>query len=247
MFINAEGISDKGLRRSNNEDHILLGDELFTDNHLQKQFDAICSHAIFAVADGIGGHRAGEIASAEVLKGLYRFTEQLPAGLSVEEIKIAFFKWIRSIHEHLKKMSGENPSYEGMGTTLTGIYYYYGKFYLFHAGDSRLYLFRNYALKQLTTDHTLAWLTNDPTIPSNYIANSVGGGKTPFIDFHDITSILNAGDKLIICSDGLTDMLKDKEFEQMLPDKDIKKIMEAVYEKGARDNTSILLLSIIET
>lgn len=247
MLIKAEGISDKGLRRSNNEDHILLDDQIFTDNHLKKQFDGKSSQAIFAVADGIGGHRAGEIASEEVLRNLFRFIEQLPADLSVEEIKSEFVKWIKTVHEHLQKMSAENPSYEGMGTTLTGVYYYYGKFCFFHTGDSRLYLFHNNILKQLTTDHTLAWLTNDPTIPSNYIANSVGGGKTPFIDFYDITQDLNAGDKLIICSDGLTDMLKDSELEEILPDNNINKIMEAVYEKGARDNTSILLLSIVET
>lgn len=246
MFIKAEGISDKGLRRSNNEDHILLDDELFTDNQLMKKFDASTSHAIFAVADGIGGHRAGEVASEEVLRDLFRFSTQLPADLSVEKVKSEFFKWIKSVHDHLQQMGAENPSYEGMGTTLTGVYYYYGKFYCFHAGDSRLYLFRNNILKQLTTDHTLAWLTNDPTIPSNYIANSVGGGKTPFIDFQDITSDLNAGDKLLICSDGLTDMLKDNELEQILTDNDIKKIMEAVYEKGARDNTSILLMTVSE-
>ncbi|MBW6480188.1 MAG: protein phosphatase 2C domain-containing protein [Bacteroidales bacterium] len=247
MFIKAEAISDKGLRRSNNEDHILLDDELFTDNYLQKQFDSGTLHAVFAVADGIGGHRAGEIASKEVLKDLFRFTEQLPSGLTVEEIRSEFINWIRSIHENLKKMSVENPAYEGMGTTLTGAYFYYGNIYVFHAGDSRLYLFRNNTLKQLTTDHTLAWLTNDTTIPSNYIANSVGGGKTPFIDFHDITPVLNAGDKLMICSDGLTDMLKDKDLEQMLAHNDIKNILKEVYEKGARDNTSILLLSIIES
>ncbi len=246
MLLKVEAISDKGLRRSNNEDHILLDDELFTDNYLKKQFDAGTSRAVFAVADGIGGHRAGEIASEEVLKELFRYTEKLPDKLSFEDIKTGFYKWIRSIHEHLQKMSIENPAYEGMGTTLTGVYYNYGKFFCFHAGDSRMYLLRNNTLKQLTTDHTLAWLTNDPYIPSNYIANSVGGGKTPFIDVHDITSILNAGDKLLICSDGLTDMLEDKELEQILPDSNIKKIMEAVYEKGARDNTSILLISIIE-
>lgn len=245
MIIKAEGICDKGLRRSNNEDHILLGDELFTDNYFQEQFDEKTSFAIFAVADGIGGHRAGEIASEEVLKGLFRFTEQLPGDLLFEEIKSEFIKWIRSIHEHLKKMSIENPSYEGMGTTLTGVYYYYGKFFCFHAGDSRLYLFRNNTLKQITTDHTLSWLTNDPAIPSNYIANCVGAGKTPFIDVHDITSILKEGDKLMICSDGLTDMLKDIELEKLMPDSDIGKIMEAVYEKGARDNTSIVLLSLL--
>jgi protein phosphatase len=247
MLIKAEGISDKGLRRSNNEDHILLDDQLFTDNYLKKQFDSESSHAIFAVADGIGGHRAGEIASEEVLRVLSRFTEQIPAGLSVEEIKTEFYKWIKGAHEHLKRMGIENPSYDGMGTTLTGVYYYFGKFCFFHAGDSRLYLFRNNVLKQLTTDHTLAWLTNDPTIPSNYIANSVGGGKMPFIDFQDITPDVNAGDKLMICSDGVTDMLKDGELEQILSDNNIKKIIEAVYEKGARDNTSILLLSIVET
>jgi PPM family protein phosphatase len=246
MFIKAEAISDKGLRRSNNEDHILLDDDLFTDSYLKKQFDSGTSHTVFAVADGIGGHRAGEIASEEVLKDLFRFIEQLPSGLTVDEIRSEFLNWIRNIHEHLKKLSVENPAYEGMGTTLTGVYFYYGKYYVFHAGDSRLYLFRNNTLKQLTTDHTLAWLTNDPTIPSNYIANSVGGGKTPFIDFHDITPILKTGDKLLICSDGLTDMLNDRDLEKLLAHKEIKNIMEAVYEKGARDNTSILLLSVVE-
>lgn len=245
MIIKAEGICDKGLRRSNNEDHILLDDELFSDNFRQVQFDESTSTAIFAVADGIGGHRAGEIASEEVLKGLSNFTEQLPAGLSFEEMKSAFSKWIRNVHEHLKKMSVENPSFEGMGTTLTGVYFYYGIFYAFHAGDSRLYLYRNKSLKQLTVDHTLAWLTNDPAIPSNYIANCVGGGKTPFIDFNEITPTPVAGDKLMICSDGLTDMLKDKLLEELLNENDIQKIIDAVYEKGAKDNTSILLLSVI--
>ncbi len=244
MLFTAEAISDKGLRRTNNEDHVLIDDKLFTDDYIKKEFNENTSFAVFAVADGIGGHKAGEVASEEVLKDLSRFTEQLPPNLSYEDIKAGFVKWIRNIHEHLQIMSSGNPSFEGMGTTLTGIFYYHGKYFSFHAGDSRLYLYRYPDLKQLTIDHTLAWFTNDPAIPSNYIANSIGGGKTPFIDVKDITSSLKPNDKLLICSDGLTDMLNDEKIEKLLPENDIKRMMEEVYLQGARDNTSIILLTI---
>ena len=245
MNLKVEGISDKGLRRSQNEDHILLDDQLFTDDYRKVSFDYNTLQAIFAVADGIGGHRAGEVASEEVLKDLFRFTEQFPSGLEFEEVKAEFSRWIKSSHDHLNKMSVENPAFEGMGTTLTGVFYYSGKFISFHTGDSRLYHFSKGKLKQLTTDHTLAWLTNDSTIPSNYIANSVGGGKIPFIDVHDLTDILKSGDILIICSDGLTDMITDEELMILLMKPDVKKIIQQVYEKGARDNVSLLTLEIM--
>ncbi|MFN2394404.1 MAG: PP2C family serine/threonine-protein phosphatase [Bacteroidales bacterium] len=245
MYLKVAGISDKGIRRSQNEDHILLDDQLFTDDFREVSFKDNTLQAVFAVADGIGGHRAGEVASEEVLKDLFRFTEQFSNDLEFEEVKAEFSRWIKSTHEHLNKMSVENPSYEGMGTTLTGVFYYSAKFISFHTGDSRLYIFSKGKLKQLTTDHTLAWLTNDPTIPSNYIANSVGGGKIPFVDVHDLTSILKTGDLLLICSDGLTDMITDGELEQLLVKPDARKIIEQVYEKGARDNVSLLTMEIL--
>ncbi len=245
MYLKVAGISDKGLRRSQNEDHILLDDELFTNDYRKASFDNKTIQAVFAVADGIGGHRAGEVASEEVLTDLFRFTEQLSKGLDFEDVKAEFSRWIRSTHEHLNKMSVENSSYEGMGTTLTGVFCYSDKFISFHAGDSRLYHFSKGKLKQLTTDHTLAWLTNDFAIPSNYIANSIGGGKIPFVDVHDLTSIIKTGDMLLLCSDGLTDMITDEELESLLMEPDAQKIVKQVYEKGARDNVSFLIMEIM--
>lgn len=244
MIFTAEGISDKGLKRGHNEDHLLMDDQLFTDDIFSKEFNEKTQRAVFAVADGMGGHKAGEVASLEVLKNLFGFTESLPQDADYEKIREKFDIWIGDVHAHLKRMSDENSEYRGMGTTLTGLLYYHGSFFWFHAGDSRLYIFHKGKLRQLTTDHTLAWMTNDPTIPSNYIANSIGGGKKPFLDMENLKEPLESSDILLLCSDGLSDMLSKKELEDLLVNPDLQKIMEKAYEKGARDNISLMLVKI---
>ncbi|TVQ90696.1 MAG: serine/threonine-protein phosphatase [Bacteroidetes bacterium] len=244
MIFTVEGISDKGLKRWHNEDHLLLDDNLFTDDYFFKEFNANTQRAVFAVADGMGGHKAGEVASLEVLKSLFNFSESLPEKAYYDFIRQKFNNWIIDAHMDLKRMSDENSEYRGMGTTLTGLLYYNGAFFWFHAGDSRLYIFHKGKLRQLTTDHTLAWMTNDPTIPSNYIANSIGGGKKPFLDMEKLDDPIEPSDMLLLCSDGLSDMLSKKELEDLLINPDLQKIMEKAYEKGARDNISLLLVKI---
>ena len=241
MIITAQAISDKGLVRPKNEDHILVQDRVFTDDHLRSEFpdDRVL---VFAVADGLGGHPAGDVASRETLRHLHAFVKDLSGNLDAEDVLASFEEWVAAVHDHLIQMGKEDAGYMGMGTTVCGLLWYDGDMLWFHAGDSRLYHFGNGDLKQVTADHSQAALMNDPTIPSSAIANCIGPGKTPYIDTGKIED-LSTDDSLLLCSDGLSDMLNDTEIQSLMKEPDVTQMAEKAKKNGGLDNISAITIT----
>ena len=132
-----------------------------------------------------------------------------------------------------------------MGTTLVGIVYYYGDFYSLNCGDSRLYRWREGELKQLTTDHSLNNMLGSEKHTS-IITNCIGGGcSTSYIDLVKITDDVQLGDRYMLCSDGLTDMISDRHLARLLADDaDANTLCNAAIAEGGFDNVSCCLILI---
>lgn len=248
-------ITDKGTVRKTNEDSLLCNGEIinFRDHYespevisLEVQGDAVC----FSVADGMGGHEAGEIASRLTLEKL---AEQIKKnGVYLLNETEMLKSVIEKIHVEITEI-GSKSGKKGMGTTLVGAIFNNNEFIVFNVGDSRLYTFRDGYLAQKTRDHSLAEQMGG-SVPKNYITSSIGGGiKNITIDIYEFTGKVKADDLILICSDGLTDIDMDKhydEIESLIQNniKDLKKLNSELLafslSNGSSDNVSIITIKI---
>ena len=131
-----------------------------------------------------------------------------------------------------------------MGCTLTGIVWHYGKIWLINAGDSRSYRFREGILRQLTTDETERGMSGNPE-DSKLLLNCIGGGAEGHLRIEDLDGKILEGDKILICSDGLSDMVPDAEIESIIGDGgNIVDLMRRACENGGYDNISIILAGV---
>ena len=145
-----------GCVRSNNEDMVLAFDKLLRSDAYKTEFmTENTDRFIVAIADGMGGHNAGEVASEEVLSNLKFFINDLPHGLTPGEMNEMMAEWIDTINKKVNSHGLMDPSKLEMGTTLVGVLYFCGHYYWMNCGDSRLYRLRDGQLTQLTTDHSL--------------------------------------------------------------------------------------------
>lgn len=239
MKITVTSRTHVGKVRSNNEDSLLIREPY-----------------LFAVADGMGGYAAGEIASRATLKafeiGTYKLRHQKDAD--AEQILADAFD---KANEHIYLMAGRNQAYAGMGTTLTALYLPGDSTaYAAHVGDSRLYLYRNGTLSQVTHDHSYVAdlvakgkLTDKEAFShpqKNMLLQAIG------VEEHIRTDIihfaLEAGDILLLCSDGLTDMLHDCEIADILQHNDLvvaaDTLIAEALANGGRDNVSFIMISL---
>jgi protein phosphatase len=249
MYIKSDLNCNIGSVRPNNEDIILFGGELFRDQTQILDF-AIAEKPPFAVAvaDGMGGHNGGEIASEYAAQFFFDFVSELPDGLSAEEITEKIKGWTQIAHRGLLSQSMQNPELDGMGTTFCGMLFYEKLVLAINIGDSRLYRFRNSILRQISTDHSMQQLTRDQSLPSNQIYNSLGAGDSAFVEVKDLTGLLYDDDIFLICSDGLSDLITDEEIEQILSaEPTAEKLVEAAKNAGGKDNVSVVLLKIKES
>lgn len=226
-----------GMVRSNNEDSFLVREPY-----------------LFVVADGMGGHAAGEIASRATLKAFEAATHELRVGFEGDAsnvLKDAFLK----ANEHVYKMAISNPDYEGMGTTMTALYLQQDNTaYVAHIGDSRMYLFRHGVLMQVTQDHTyVIKLLEERKITREEAQNHPkrhmlmrAMGVEENIEFDVIPFTVEAGDRLLLCTDGLSDMLTEMEMTTVLEQEDLEAVGDALIEKalakGGRDNVTLVLV-----
>ncbi len=236
-----------GCIRSNNEDMILVWDHFIRNDNYRTEIcpDSIGRFAI-ALADGMGGHNAGEVASEETLSNLHFFLNDMPAGLSAGDMNEMMFEWLKSINSIIESRGVNNPSMSEMGTTLVGIIYYEHKFYWLNCGDSRLYRFRDGVLKQISTDHSLNSMTGTKK-HSNIITNCIGAGcRSSYIDMYEFTNDIHVGDTFIVCSDGLNDMIPDSEIEQLaVKGSDANVFCQAAVEAGGYDNVSVCVIKVV--
>ena len=228
-----------GRVRKNNEDSLLL----------ERPY-------LFAIADGMGGYNAGEIASKLALDKLKAEKDDLygKAGFALVS---KLYQVMRDINNEVYDKARTGSSFEGMGTTLSGIYFTgAGKGYVFNVGDSRVYLLRNHKLEQITRDHSLVAemvehgkLTREEAFnhpQKNMLTRGIGveedvNGDVFVVDVYE-------DDIILLCSDGLTDMLHDKEIEERLLVSDTEDaadaLLSAALEKGGRDNISFIILKL---
>jgi len=246
MKLKVSAVSDLGCVRSNNEDMILVVDQLIRDSSGEIECTTGTRNFWIAVADGMGGHNAGEVASEFVLREMAAFVETIPANLNAEDLKNVMNALVKDIHAQLNQMGVTQQAAKGLGTTFCGLLFYQEEVYSINIGDSRLYRFRGNCLVQLTRDHTLRNMLNDMSVPVNQIANSFGGGMEKiFIDFEDHTDRLFSNDLLLLCTDGLNGELTDDEIENALEENSgCSELVNGAKEKGGRDNISCVTIKI---
>ncbi len=249
--IEAWGATDVGLKRRLNEDVFLL------------DVDA----GVYLVADGMGGHAAGEVASREASdeiarafrSGISDADETWPEHWDSSRSAIAN-KIVDSIvagHHRVTMAMNNDAELKGMGTTVVVAAHQYGdsKLVFCHVGDSRAYRYRDGVLEVLTNDHswvheqvTAGFLTEEAarTHPlKNVVTQALGGSSEPRVDVLE-TEIMD-GDLYLLCSDGLNSMLTDAEIATVLSeggalDVRCQRLIEAANERGGNDNISVVLL-----
>jgi serine/threonine protein phosphatase PrpC len=246
MNYKVSAVSDVGCVRTNNEDMILVLDQLIRDSNCEMAFTSGARNGWIAVADGMGGHNAGEVASEFVLRELAAFVDTMPANLDADEVKTVIDALVKDIHTQLNHLGASEQAAKGLGTTFCGLLFYREEIYSVNIGDSRLYRFRGNLLAQLTHDHSLRNMMNDPSIPANQIANSFGGGSARiFIDFENLTDRLFPNDILLLCTDGLNTELSDEEIDTALEQQSgCSELVNLAKAKGGRDNISCVLISL---
>ncbi len=224
-------------------------------------------HGIFLVADGMGGENYGEVASRlaseKFFQSILTFIEDEEATIPFEHNENEHY-FIRALHYAAEAaniavidFAAENKSHKGMGSTLTGIVYHENCFYVVHVGDSRLYRIRQDAMQQITVDHTRVQemvnknlITSDKARfhPQRNIITRCVGRESQFQP--DIFSIeLDEKDILLICSDGLYDMVNDEHIHQIVVQSEnfeqaCKKLVKTANESGGKDNISVVLVQV---
>lgn len=247
MKLNISAASYVGSVRHNNEDMVLVGSRFIRNDQYWTMADTTDSDRyLVALADGMGGHSSGEVASSDTLHNLQFYYGDLPSNLSVEDFNEAIFEWLESMNHIIDSKGRSDARFEGMGTTLVALGYYNNNFYWMNCGDSRLYQMHGQSLKQISTDHSLSNLVGSGE-HSNIITNCIGGGcKMSYIDLVQFTPEVVSGDVLLLCSDGLTDMLTDMEILTLLESgADAAKLCKAAEQAGGYDNVSAAVIKIV--
>lgn len=251
------GISDLGCKRDENQDAILVDSiiekkeirlALPIEGHYYSHYGLFC-----AVADGLGGQKGGAVASLIALEFLAGKKYELSKLSHSSQVEDYLRDNIQSIHKQVIGQGQLNHELEGMGTTLTGVYLHSNYKVFFHVGDSRLYRFRGNFIMQLTMDHSLESLTQqeggeyDQASKSGIITSSIGGGKLGSckVDTGEINFI--KGDILLLCSDGLSDLIALESMEEILAGRDdlataAHCMVYAAKEAGGSDNISLVLI-----
>ena len=237
-----------GCVRTNNEDMILVKDSFLRNGKDHYVFDVEEEkHLLLALADGMGGHNCGEVASSDVLHNLRYFFYDLPSNLSSNAFTDAIYGWLTSICRTIDTKGHSDPIFQNMGTTLVALAYIGGEYYWMNCGDSRFYRLHNGELTQLTTDHSLSQMMGRKE-HSSLIVNCIGGGcKESYIDIEKCTDEVEVGDVLLLCSDGLTDMIDDETIKgQLAAGFDADALCQLADDAGGCDNVSVVVIHVEE-
>ena len=232
----AEGRSEVGLYRSRNEDSALI------------------SGALIAVADGMGGHAGGEVASKVAITTLAQILSLLNDNeMDPESLEDFLLQSLLEVDHEIGETAEANDRLSGMGTTLTAVALYRDKTYVLHAGDSRAYRLRGKELTQLTKDHSVVQelidsgaITESEALvhPQRSVLTNVfmgHGNITPLLVAYD----LKAGDKFLLCSDVLNTVVSNDEIKSNSNSPDaIANLISLTYERGAPDNVTILIAEV---
>ena len=243
MKVEIDALCHKGLVRDNNEDALSIGGLILRDKVANVTVDTPEEGFFYLlVADGMGGHEDGEEASEFTLNELKeKFNDHMIGADSFED---DIRKIVNTTSIKLNLMAAEKGQQLPMGCTLTGVVWHYGHLWLINAGDSRTYRFRNGMLRQLTTDETERGITGDPNA-EKFLLNCIGGGQDGRLAIDDLDDKVLQEDTLLICSDGLTDMVTDEQLEEALTEgATAADLYRLACEGGGVDNVSVILAQI---
>lgn len=249
MKVTYQALTDVGRKRKGNEDSLFVNAE-------QK---------LFVVADGMGGHAAGEIASSTAVQAVAEFV-----ALTAKETDITW-PWgvdpnlslvanrlktaVRFGNQKVLDLSLTQADYEGMATTIVGVLFEDKTAHIAHVGDSRLYLINGSGITQVTTDHSwvleqvaLGVLTHEQARSHplrNVVTRAIGAAPDLNVDVtaHEMA----VGDVLLLCSDGLSGMVVDSDLERIVkahadPKKAAEQLVSEANAKGGEDNITVLLV-----
>ena len=250
MRVTSCGITDVGLKRSQNEDNFLINEEM----------------QLYVVADGMGGHNGGEYASAicvntveEIVENM-EVAEHLPVDdddaveLSREKLRYALRLSGRRIYEK----AAEAPEFHGMGTTAVAMLIDSGNAFVAHVGDSRLYLVREDRVEQVTEDHSfvarqvkLGVLTEEEAKSHrmrNVIYRSLGYQEDVEVDVQVVA--VRRGDRFLLCSDGLSGHVEPHEIYHHLaqygPQEAARRMVDLACDRGGEDNITVVVAAVDE-
>ncbi|MFJ8360589.1 Stp1/IreP family PP2C-type Ser/Thr phosphatase [Streptomyces sp. NPDC093984] len=229
--------SHKGMIREGNEDSGYAGPRLL------------------AIADGMGGQAAGEVASSEVISTIVALDDDIPGSDILTSLGTA----VQRANDQLRAMVEEDPQLEGMGTTLTALLWTGQRLGLVHVGDSRAYLLRDGVLTQITQDHTWVQRLVDEgriteeeatTHPQrSLLMRALGSGDhvEPDLSIREV----RAGDRYLICSDGLSGVVSHQTLEETLasyhgPEETVQALIELALRGGGPDNITVIVADVLD-
>jgi len=268
VLVDVSGLSHAGKVRARNEDHFLvmrLGRYLekvvtsLPPEEIQTRTDEV--GYVMIVADGMGGHAGGEQASRMAITGLVKMVLDRPDWIFrldqavVADVRQRSKDRVQNLDTLLRKHGEEDRDLHGMGTTLTSVRNMGRELHIVHVGDSRAYLLRNGRLHRLTRDHTYVQLLIDSGELSkedaagfngrHILVNALGGSNEGVeVDLDQVA--LSSGDRVLMCSDGLTDMVDDDTICQVLVERResheaCRRLVDLALERGGKDNVTVVV------
>jgi protein phosphatase len=267
LSVHSFGLTNVGKVRASNEDQFLIAVLLkalqveqtsLPQRKVQRSSDR---SYLFVVADGMGGHAGGEKASALAIDsvetfilGAFKWFAQFK-GPEQDQVLTDFQSALGEANARVLAEAAERPELRGMGTTLTLAYSLNDALFVAHVGDSRCYLCRNGTLYRLTRDHTVVEemirsgaMSKEEAAQHRWrhvITNAVGGNSPEVkVEVHKLQ--LEGGDRVLLCSDGLTEMLPDEEIRQILrsegePEQACRRLVKGANDAGGKDNITTVV------
>jgi len=249
LLIKASGITDVGLKREGNEDYFSTDDAL----------------GLYVVADGMGGHLAGEIASKMAVELIYKsFSHWMESEAELQDVfgmpdqtltkkGNYILSSIRLANRVIHEMALMHDEYHGMGTTIAVLAVFQGQVIAANVGDSRIYMLRNGHLERLSKDHTIVSEQVEmgimepkdaETSPLKHVLTK-NLGSAEFVTAEVFEFEPADGDRFLLCSDGLTDLVNDEELLQMIqaeenPEVLCRNCVDEALKRGGHDNTTVV-------
>jgi protein phosphatase len=268
LTVRTFGITDRGRVRPSNEDQFLIAEltkamriwqtSLAEDS---AQFGEEHGH-LFLVADGMGGHRGGRHASALAVVAIQQFTLNTLKWFfdsnpqEAQRVLAQFQTALREADAVVREEAAEHTEFKGMGTTVTMAYHLNAQLCVVHVGDSRAYICRDNRLHQLTRDHTLvgelvsSGALQEEDVASHrfrHVITNVVGGNEAGVKVEAHAMEVRAGDRLLLCSDGLTEMVPNEAIAATLlaepePEAACLSLLAQANEAGGRDNITVVIV-----
>jgi len=243
--MNALGKTHKGIKRTNNEDaYIILTEQIS------------CLSNLYIVADGMGGHQAGEIASSDAIKAFCDYIRS--RDCEIEDILDFLTDATKHANREIFEKSCKDPAFTGMGTTFTACTIKDSKGYVSHIGDSRIYIVNENGIKMLTTDHSYVQemvkageLTQEEA-DCHPIRNALTRALGTSVDLQVDGYIFDVkrGDKILMCTDGLTNMISENEIKDIVQGSEnleeaTEELIRMANENGGADNITNILIEVV--